>query len=188
LILHKMSVDELAVQIIRRAFALQSEVWYAIDDLIIKNNNYNPYVFFKFNNEPVSPAGLIYLMYKIADYNFVYSMRELGIRFTNGFPAITLISFGYFWGSFVQFILGIISGVFLYYLYKKVLFLQPIRLLIALIFFNNIYTNIFIMGEVYYIYKFLSVFCILFFLIDLIILKEKNIFLFKIICKRSKYV
>jgi len=176
ILLHNVGVDNLYDKIIERAFALQGHIWYGIDKIVLNNIGSVDYsLFFRNNNEPESPAGLIYLMYQVGDYNFIHAMRESGIRFTNGFPAITLMSFGYIYGFIVQFFLGIVAGIFLFYLYKKILYFQPIRLFIALIFFNNIFTNVYVMGEVYFIYKFISIICLLVFSFDIIILREKNI-------------
>jgi hypothetical protein len=175
-ILHNIGAEDLYDKIMERALALQGHIWYGIDRIVLNSNNIDYNLFFRQNNEPDSPAGLIYLMYQVGNYDFIHAMRESGIRFTNGFPAITLMSFGYIYGFIIQFFLGVIAGIFLFYLYKKTLYFQPIRLFIALIFFNNIFTNVYIMGEIYFIYKPISIFCLFIFLIDVLILREKNFF------------
>ncbi|MGQ9445247.1 DUF6418 domain-containing protein [[Pasteurella] aerogenes] len=176
MILSGASIEDLYDKIMQRAFGLQGHVWYGIDTLMKNGKEYiGPDLFFAQNDEPLKPAGLVYLMYQISDYNFVYAMRESGIRFTMGFPAIVIISFGYFYSIFVIAILGLILGAFFIYLYNKLMMLQFFRLLLALIFFNNIISNVFLMGEIYFVYNIISIFCIAFFIFDFFILQGKNI-------------
>jgi len=175
-LLSNVGSGELFDKILDRALALQGHVWYGVDDCVINNKAKIDYtIFLRKNNEPQSPGGLVYLMYLISKYDFIHAMREAGVRFTNGFPAITLISFGYGIGSFIQFCLGTMVGTFLFYLYEKIFQLKPFRLFIALVFFNNIITNVFVMGEVYFIYKLLSIISIVFFVFDFFVLKDYKI-------------
>ncbi|WP_273404300.1 DUF6418 domain-containing protein [Actinobacillus porcinus] len=173
--LHGASSSDLMERILSRALGLQAHVWYGIDfqlwhSLLLPDSS----IFLLESNEPVQPAGLEYLMYQVADEKFVDSFREAGIRFTNGYPAIVLISFGYAYSITILALLGCILGIFLYYIYQKVRLLQPLRLIIALIFYNNILINIFIMGEIYYIYKLLGVVCFIIILIDVCVCRHKN--------------
>lgn len=176
--LHLQGADasDIVDRVLSRALGLQAHVWYGIDEQLISGNlSPDAKIFFLQNDEPLQPAGLIYLMYQVADYNFVRSFREAGIRFTNGYPAIVLISFGYIFSFFILSFLGILLGYILYYLFLKVYYLQPIRLLVSLVLYNNIIVNMFIMGEIYYFYKPLLFLCLFFILFDIFILKHKNI-------------
>lgn len=174
--LHGASSSDLQDRILSRVLGLQAHVWYGIDfRLYFKLIHFDPSIFLLESNEPIQPAGLEYLMYQIADEKFVDAFREAGIRFTNGYPAIVLISFGYIYSIFILILLGIVLGFFLFYTYQKVKLLQPIRLFISLVFYNNIIINIFIMGEIYYIYKILGLVCFFIILIDILILRHKNV-------------
>lgn len=178
LFLQGADASDIIDRVLSRALGLQAHVWYGIDEQLSRGYlSPNAEIFFLQNKEPEQPAGLIYLMYQVADYDFVRSFREAGIRFTNGYPAIVLISFGYTFSFFILAFLGVLLGYILYYLFLKVYYLQPIRLLVSLILYNNIIVNIFIMGEVYYIYKPLLFLCLFFILFDIFILKHKNILL-----------
>ena len=173
--MHGAEISELKDKILSRAFGLQAHVWYGIDFNLIKNyTEFNPNIFWLHSDEPVQPAGLEYLMYEIANENFVDNMRNAGIRFTNGYPAIVLISFGYFYSFFILILLGMVLGFFLHYIYQKIQLLQPCRLFVSLVFYNNIIINIFIMGEIYYIYKPLGWICASIILVDIMFLKHKN--------------
>lgn len=172
LILHGLDPNFLIDQILSRAFSLQGHVWYGID-LLTFNNNFHPdpSLFLRENNEPTDPAGLPYLMYQISNPGFVTAMREAGIRFTNGYPAILLSSFGFHLGLFFQFIVGFCFYIFSLYFLRKLFKQQFFMSFLCLIFFNNIISNSLIMGEIYYIYKPLSLALILFFLLDIFLIK-----------------
>lgn len=179
-LLHNVSMYDIQDRLLSRALGLQAHVWYGIDfRLYFDIIQYNPNIFILENREPEQPAGLAYLMYQVSDYNFVKAFREAGIRFTNGYPAIVLISFGYGYSIVILILLGMTLGYFLHYLYLKVYYLQPIRLITVLVFYNNILINIFIMGEVFYIYKLIGLMCLIIIMIDIFLFKHKN-FKFKL--------
>lgn len=175
LFLNSINADELAEQIIQRALGLQGHSWYGVDYNLLNNhiNNDDDLFFRRYSEE--YPAGMESIMYTISNSEFVKATRELGIRFTNGYPAIVLLSFGFNVGIIVQFFLGFIFFIFYFYMIRTISYGQHLRLFIFLVFFNNILTNIFLEGEVFYIFRPLSL-CIMFFIMmDVIVFKHINL-------------
>lgn len=175
-VIHGASHDDIMNQILSRALGLQAHVWYGVDYNLIKGyTDFNPNIFWTMSDRGTEPlAGLPYLMYEVANEDYVFRHLENGARFTNGYPAIVLISFGYFYSFFMLILLGLIFGAMMYYIYKKIKLLQPIRLIIALVFYYTILIQMFLMGEVYLILRIHSVICIIIMLFDIIISKHKN--------------
>lgn len=67
-----------------------------------------------------------------------------------------MAAFG-FWGALgVQVIIGLLFGLFAYYVSLKVARLDIAGLLLATVFLENILTNALLMGDVFYLYRPLS--------------------------------
>jgi hypothetical protein len=141
-----------------RALGLQGHVYFGIDRATVVDHSDTVTAgdFLKQDHEPDNPGGLVELMYQVSPRNFVASMRAAGIRFTNGYPAIAVAAFG-FWGAVgVQVLFGLFFGLFAYYLALKIARLDIVGLLLATVFLENILTNALIMGDVFYLYRPLS--------------------------------
>lgn len=144
--------------ITNRALGLQGHVYFGVDraEVVDHTDTVTPGDFLKKNHEPDNPGGLVQLMYEVSPRSFVASMRASGIRFTNGYPAIAVAAFG-FWGALgVQVIIGLLFGLFAYYVSLKVARLDIAGLLLATVFLENILTNALLMGDVFYLYRPLS--------------------------------
>jgi hypothetical protein len=106
------------------------------------------------------------LMYDVSPPAFALQMKEAGIRFTEGFPAITLATFGT-WGAIpVQFVLGGLVGLVFLYLRWKLARLQAIAVVLALLFLENVVVNAFLMGETYYLLRVRSMALITFMIVE----------------------
>lgn len=149
--LHGYTWSEVGRKIIERAFGLQGHVWYGVDRLMILDKTFaNPEDLFSIHTES-DPKGLVMLMWAISPNALVEILREQGVRFTMGGPAIGLATLGYFGGAIYQFFAGIFSSFFLSYIYHAVVNIRFFSMLIGLI-GSKIVINAFLMGDPYKLY------------------------------------
>lgn len=146
---------ELRDAVVDRALGLQGHVYYGVDRRVVvdESDTVDPGEFFAPNREPLQPAGLVRLMHEISPSSFVYAMRAAGIRFTNGYPAIAVASFGFLGALGVQIAAGLLFALFAYYVALKIARLDFAGLVLAGAYLSNIVTNALLMGEVYYVYR-----------------------------------
>ena len=116
LILNSFAADEVADQIIQRALGLQGHTWYGVDYNLMNGHIQHQNDLFLKEYSSEYPAGMESIMYSISNSDFVKATRDLGIRFTNGYPAIVLLSFGFDAGLVAQFFLGFIFFIFYFYM------------------------------------------------------------------------
>lgn len=154
-----MAVDgkeshEIRQVIVNRALGLQGHVYYGIDQRVLEGSDtIEPTDFLRVNREPMEPGGLVRLMYEVSPPGFVTAMRTAGIRFTNGYPAIAVASFGFLGALVVQLLMGLGYVLFAFYLAMKIVRLELAGIALAGMYLSNIITNALIMGEMYYFYR-----------------------------------
>ena len=175
LILNSFAADEVADQIIQRALGLQGHTWYGVDYNLMNGHIQHQNDLFLKEYSSEYPAGMESIMYSISNSDFVKATRDLGIRFTNGYPAIVLLSFGFDAGLVAQFFLGFIFFIFYFYMIRTICFGQHLRLFMFLVFFNNILTNVFLEGEIFYVFRPLSMIIVFLMFIDVLFFKFVNI-------------
>ncbi|MDK2375911.1 DUF6418 domain-containing protein [Serratia fonticola] len=105
-----------------RIFALQGEVWWAIDSIFSKKNDISNIEYLLFSGNGCKDyGGLYYMMSKITSASLVSSYCERGVTFTMGYPAILISTVGYLSGWFINIFFGSFVGVTLYLIRKIII-------------------------------------------------------------------
>lgn len=160
--LHGYEAGDLVVKVIDRAFGLQGHVWYGVDRLASEGQVLaSPSDLLK-KSTPEEPTGLVMLMYFVSPAAFVEVMREQGLRFTMGSPAVAVASLGYGGALMYQVVGGAVFGGVLIYLRRAILRLSVWRLIVGLVALR-VLGGVLLMGDVFDIYKPLGVvvFCVM---------------------------
>ncbi|MDR1768735.1 MAG: DUF6418 domain-containing protein [Propionibacteriaceae bacterium] len=155
MVLNDLTLEDALGKVLQRTLALQGHVFYGVDLGMNVNHTLaaDPSLFLRPNNEPSAPGGLIQLMYDVSPEWIVTELREAGVRFTAGFPAVTMASFGPVAAIPVQVALGLGYGVFARHLCRKIAALDFVGLAIAGAFLQNVVSNLLLMGDSYFLVK-----------------------------------
>ena len=171
-----LDMDGLNSLIFDRIFALQGQVWWTIDNLVLENKINNNWMAF-FKSHPPENSGMYMLMYEVAPKLIVEKYIEDGIVFTMGYPAITIYSFGFFASIFVQIFSGCMAGLVAVYVYAKAVKFELIRHFVGMKLFWNLIIA-FSMGNTYVLISKNTFLYVLIIFLDLFIYKRiiKTIF------------
>jgi len=99
--IHGYSGSDLKEMLIARIFALQGQMWWAIDHEVLSTSMLGSFqdIYTKYQDRP---SGIFMLMEQVAPNSVFENFYERKIPFTMAYPAITLYSLGYLGAMFSQ--------------------------------------------------------------------------------------
>lgn len=174
--LHHIEESQVNKYIFDRALSLQGHTWWGVDDLVLADKNDVPGSELIRKHETENPGGLYLLMYAISPEESVDVYLDKGITYTMGGIAIAVYTLGYYGAIGYVIIAGIMMGLVLLYIYKKIILQQYIRAWFG-IKLSWLMTLAFAMGNVYLLLGVSAFIYLISILFDIFIFNEKNIIL-----------
>ena len=174
--LHHIEESQVNKYIFDRAFSLQGHTWWGVDNLVLNDKNNVPSSELIRKHEMENPGGLYILMYAISPAESVDVYLDKGVTYTMGGIAIAIYTLGYYGAIGYVILAGIMIGLVLLYIYKKIILQQYIRAWFG-IKLSWLMTLAFAMGNVYLLVGLSAFIYLMSILFDIFIFNEKNIIL-----------
>jgi len=139
---------------ISRVFGLQGHVWYGIvHEYRFENLDLGfRELFIDFDGDESNPTGLVALMWKIAPHDLVEHMRMSSIRFTMGWPAIVLATYGWLGVIVSTIISAVMTGIIFRFMYNAIVNTNYVALALLMVLYRGL-TSAFLMGDLFTLYK-----------------------------------
>lgn len=155
-------------ELVLERIAAQGQVWWGVDkvvDIGLYPNAIDDFFrevslfFSSVDLYDKDAVGMYRVMNVISTNDRVTKYLFSGIRFTEGWPAVGLWYFGYIGLVFVQFIAGVIYGIWGRYMYRSICHSDFIMCILLMKVGQNI-TEAFVMGNLYVLFGFSTLLCI----------------------------
>lgn len=146
-----------------RIFAMQGQVWWAVNSTLIDDPSKLPRDLSQFflKSTDGSPYGIFLIMKEIMPIGAFNDRFELLIPLTVAFPAFAIFHFGYLWGVFIVVLLMFYYSVMCVVIFKSLVSGRVLNLFFAIIIFSiSMWT--FLLGSAYVIFSFSNILCWLF--------------------------
>jgi hypothetical protein len=171
----KIEESQAVDYMMQRAFALQGQVWWSIENDTAFGLT-GTASFFDLIRESTTtrPGGLYMLMFSIAPSHIVDFYIENNIQFTMGSPAIALYTLGYFGVILYQVVAGIITAGVCWYFIEKICLTQYIRAFVAIKLLWML-VMAFCMGNVYLLLAANTMLYVGLILADIFVFRSRNV-------------